>query len=61
MAALETKIKDLESALSDPDLFSKQPDKYSQIVEALSTAQVSLAACEDEWLELEMLKEEAEG
>ena len=61
MAALETKIKDLESALSDPDLFSKQPDKYSQIVEALSTAQVSLAACEDEWLELEMLKEEAES
>ena len=61
MAALETKIKDLESALSDPDLFSKQPDKYSQIVKALSTAQVSLAACEDEWLELEMLKEEAES
>ena len=57
MAALETKIKEFETALGDPDLFANQPDKYSQIVEELSSTQTKLAACEDEWLELEMLKE----
>ena len=57
MATLEAKIKKFETALGDPDLFSNQPNKYSQIVEELSTAQTSLAACEDEWLELEMLKD----
>ena len=61
MAALNKKIEAAEAKLADPNLFSDNPDQYNQIVESLSTAQIDLAAKEDEWLELEMLKEEAGG
>ena len=59
MAALELKITTAEAALADPNLFADNPDKYKNIVDELSAAQNDLAAKEDEWLELEMLKEDA--
>ena len=59
MAALELKITTAETALADPNLFADNPDKYKNIVDELSAAQNDLAAKEDEWLELEMLKEDA--
>ena len=61
MAALNKKIEAAQAKLADPNLFSDNPDQYNQIVESLSAAQIDLAAKEDEWLELEMLKEEAGG
>ncbi|MEP6342413.1 MAG: ATP-binding cassette domain-containing protein [Maricaulaceae bacterium] len=59
MAALEAKITTAEASLADANLFADNPDKYNKIVEELSAAQNDLAAKEDEWLELEMLKEDA--
>ena len=59
MAALEAKITVAEAALADANLFADNPDKYNKIVEELSAAQNDLATKEDEWLELEMLKEDA--
>ncbi len=54
---VQGEIARLETALSDPDLFSKNPDKYGQYVKDLTAAQNALAEKEDEWLTLEMLKE----
>lgn len=56
--ALQRQIREFEQGLTDPDLFTQNPEKYGQIVESLSTAQTHLAAKEDEWLNLEMLKED---
>lgn len=60
MAALEIKITEYEKSLSDPDLYSKNPKRFEEVSEALQKAQNQLSAAEEEWLELEMLKEELE-
>ncbi len=57
MDALEKKISDLNHALADPNLYTQDPDKFSQYSTALVAAQSKLTECEEEWLELEMLKE----
>lgn len=61
MAAAEAKIADLNKALTDPDLYSRDPKTFNKTSKALVTAQEALAGFEEEWLELEMLREEAEG
>jgi len=61
MDALETEIAALNKALADPDLYSKNPEDFNAKSKALVTAQEKLSACEEEWLELEMLREAAEG
>ena len=60
MAALEIQITEYEKSLSDPDLYSKNPKRFEEVSEALQKAQNQLSAAEEEWLELEMLKEELE-
>ncbi len=61
MEKLETEIGKLKKALEDPDLFNREPRKFQKFVDALSERESRLAACEEEWLELELLREEAEG
>lgn len=58
IAALEAEIEDLKQVLADPDLFTKNPDKFNTTVKALEAAETSLSEKEEEWLRLEMLKEE---
>lgn len=58
IAKLETEMAKLKKALEDPDLFSKEPAKFQKYVAALEERQTSLTAKEEEWLELEMLREE---
>ncbi|SFH77143.1 ABC-F family ATP-binding cassette domain-containing protein [Albimonas pacifica] len=58
---LSADIGKLEGLLADPDLFSKAPDKFAKATAALEQRQAALAAAEDEWLELEALREEVEG
>ena len=50
-----------EAILADPDLFSREPKKFEQASAALAKIDADLAAAEDRWLELEMLREELEG
>jgi len=57
MEALQSEITKLEAALADPEIFTKDISKYNQLVSELSKAQDDLAAKEDEWLTLEMMKE----
>jgi ATP-binding cassette subfamily F protein uup len=55
------KIAALETKLADPALFSKDPTGFQKIAASLDAERVALHAMEEEWLELEMLREEIEG
>lgn len=61
IAALEIEIARLSAVLGDADLYAKQPAKFADATKALDAAQSALAAAEEQWLELEMLREELEG
>ena len=52
IARLEAEIGKLEELLSDPDLYSRAPEKFRKATEALTTRQQALARAEEEWLDL---------
>ncbi|MGD9803628.1 MAG: ABC-F family ATP-binding cassette domain-containing protein [Hyphomicrobiaceae bacterium] len=58
MASLEAEIAALSDRLADPDLFTSDPRTFAAATERLTSAQAELAAAEERWLELELLKEE---
>ena len=59
MAALEKRIAKAESLLADKALYTDNPTKFNLIAEELDKARANLAAAEEEWLELELLREDA--
>jgi ABC transport system ATP-binding/permease protein len=61
IAALNAEIGRLEGILSDPDLYSTDHARFTAAVAELEAAQVERAALEEEWLRLELLREEIEG
>ncbi|MBL0374754.1 ABC-F family ATP-binding cassette domain-containing protein [Rhizobium sp. KVB221] len=61
MQAKESEIAGFEKKMADPQFFSRDPDGFSKIAAQLEAARNALHAMEEEWLELEMLREELEG
>jgi len=61
MARLETTIAAHKKTLEDASLYTSDPERFQKTVDALARAEADLAAAEEEWLELEMLREEVEG
>jgi ATP-binding cassette subfamily F protein uup len=61
IAALQTEAADLGSLLADLDLYARDPARFATMTQALRVAQDALAAAEEQWLTLEMLREEIEG
>jgi ABC transport system ATP-binding/permease protein len=61
IATLEAEIAGISALLADPKLYAKDPDKFSELGKTLATTQSALAKLEDEWLELEALRETIEG
>jgi ATP-binding cassette subfamily F protein uup len=61
MTKLEKTIAALKETLSDPKLFTRDPKKFQASIDALEQAETDLAAQEEQWLELEMLREELEN
>jgi ATP-binding cassette subfamily F protein uup len=61
IAGLQKDIARLAAVLADPDLYARDPARFRQATAALGTAQAGLAAAEEQWLTLEMLREELEG
>lgn len=61
MAQLESEIAQHQAALADSDLFARDPHGFKTAVEGLEDAQQKLAQAEDQWLELELLKQELDG
>ncbi|MBL8571008.1 MAG: ATP-binding cassette domain-containing protein [Phreatobacter sp.] len=61
MEALGRDIAKLQQILADPALFTRDRAGFDKASAALAKAQGELAAAEDRWLELEMLKESLEA
>ncbi len=61
MDALAKEIATLEAKLADPQLYAKDPTLFAKTAALLEKKREENAAMEEEWLELEMLREEIEG
>jgi len=60
MTKLESHIARMETALADPDLFNRDADGFNRLAADLDAARSEYAANQEEWLEIEMLKETLE-
>ncbi len=61
IALLQADVARLRSALSDPDLYTRDAARFGAQSSALGAAEQALAEAEDQWLELELLREELQG
>ena len=61
IAELQADVARLTAALADPDLYARDPAGFAATTRGLEAAQAALAAAEEQWLTLEMLREEIEG
>ncbi len=61
MEALQREIASLQKTLDDPKLYSRDPALFGRTAAALEEKRGALAAAEDEWLALELLREELEA
>jgi ABC transport system ATP-binding/permease protein len=61
MAALTSEIGVLQRKLSDPNLYSRDNAKFTSTSKRLAAAEAEHAAAEEQWLALEILREEVEG
>jgi ATP-binding cassette subfamily F protein uup len=61
IAGLQEEVARLGAVLADPDLYARDPSRFTGATQALGAAQEALAAAEEQWLTLEMLREEIEG
>ena len=61
MAALGRDIEKLQTALADPQLYAKDATRFNALSLRLTETQVALMQAEEEWLALELLREDIEG
>ncbi len=61
MEKIEKDIAAREAKMADPNLFTKDPAAFNRIAGELEKLRDNLQRMEEEWLELEMLREELEG
>jgi ATP-binding cassette subfamily F protein uup len=61
IAAKEAEAGKIEARMANPAFFAKDPDGFSKAAKELEAVRAALARMEEEWLELEMLREELEG
>jgi len=61
MEAVSAAISALEDKLADPKFYERDPKGFAQSIAMLDKERANLATMEEEWLELEMLREELEG
>ena len=60
LEALRADLRRLQSRLDDPNLFARDPATFTRTAAELAAAQDAIVTGEDEWLVLEMLREESE-
>jgi len=61
MEKLHKEISVLQTWLADPGLYARDPKGFAQRTAALAEREATLAAAEEEWLRLEMMREEIES
>ncbi|MDQ6437031.1 ABC-F family ATP-binding cassette domain-containing protein [Mesorhizobium sp. LHD-90] len=59
--AVTASISALEDRIADPAFYTRDPGGFQKTIAALDKERETLKTLEDEWLELEMLREEMEG
>jgi ATP-binding cassette subfamily F protein uup len=59
--AVTESIARLENSIADPAYYERDPASFQKTIAALDKERATLATLEEEWLELEMLREELEG
>ncbi|MGF9694947.1 ABC-F family ATP-binding cassette domain-containing protein [Rhizobium sp. 0TCS1.26] len=61
MEKVQADIDQREAKMADASLFTKDPAAFNRLAAELEKLRAKLTAMEEEWLELEMLREELEG
>jgi ABC transport system ATP-binding/permease protein len=61
IVTLETEIKQLQAVLDDPTLYARDRAAFDRASSAMTAKQTELAAAEERWLELELLRDEIES
>ena len=61
MADAERAATALEARMADPAFYTRDPDGFAKVAADLDALRSKITAMEEEWLELEMLREEIEG
>ena len=61
MEELKARRAKLQALLDDPELYARDAAKFTKAGETLAGVEQELAAAEEEWLELEIKREEIEG
>ena len=61
IASFQTQVAGLNAALADPDLYARDAAQFRAATQALAVAREELAAAEERWLRLELLREEIEA
>jgi ATP-binding cassette subfamily F protein uup len=61
IALLQASVTALQRRLADPDLYARDRKAFEETSANLATEQSKLAAAEEKWLTLEILREEIEG
>jgi ATP-binding cassette subfamily F protein uup len=59
IARIEAEIARVEGLLADPGLFARDPSRFAKASAVLADRRAALSAAEDEWLDLEALREAA--
>ncbi len=58
IAKLQTEIDGLQAKLGDPQFYARDRAAFEKVTAALGELQLKIAAAEEQWLELEILREE---
>jgi ATP-binding cassette subfamily F protein uup len=61
MAGLEKDMAQLEVKMADATLFTRDPGQFQKLADQLDAKRQELAQAEEQWLEIEMLREELES
>ena len=59
--ALQAEIGNLQKTLADPALYGSDPKGFEKTAARLASAETELSTAEDDWIRLELLREELEG
>ena len=58
IAKLQSEIDALQATLADPQFYARDRAAFEKVTAALGELQLKIAAAEEQWLELEILREE---
>jgi ABC transport system ATP-binding/permease protein len=61
IAALQAQTTELQARLNDPQFYARDRVEFEKVTAALGELQMKIAAAEEQWLELEILREDIAG